>query len=59
MSFWFIVFFLSSIGVVGGGIVLERATEEWAERKGVTKEWAGFIILSIITSSPELATAIT
>ncbi|KUK13801.1 MAG: hypothetical protein H5T91_04840 [Synergistetes bacterium] len=59
MSFWFIVFFLSSIGVVGGGIVLERATEEWAERKGVTKEWAGFIILSIITSSPELATAIS
>ncbi|MCS7233164.1 MAG: hypothetical protein N3C62_04430 [Synergistetes bacterium] len=59
MFFWLIVFFLSSLGVIGGGIALERVTEEWAERKGVTKEWAGFLILSIVTSSPELGVAIS
>lgn len=59
MLFWIFVFLISSIGVVVGGLVLERVTEEWAERRGVTKEWAGFIILSLVSSSPELATAIS
>lgn len=59
MPFWLAIFLLSSLGVIGGGVALERVTEEWAERKGVTKEWAGFLILSIVTSSPELATAVS
>lgn len=59
MFFWLAVFLLSACGVIGGGVALERVTEEWAERKGVTKEWAGFLILSIVTSSPELATAVS
>jgi len=59
MLFWLMIFLLSSAGVIGGGISLERVTEEWAERSGVTKEWAGFLILSIVTSTPEFATAIS
>lgn len=59
MLFWFSVFIASAVGVIRGGVLLERVTDEWAERSGVTKEWAGFLILSIVTSTPELATALS
>lgn len=53
------LFFVSAAFVVAAGVLIGRISGELGERLGLGRAWAGAVLLSIVTTLPELVTTLT